>query len=400
MSKIQDSESFENFDHREDDHMIGAECRWARMRALPKLPRSDNYGGFHVVTRHDDVEEVARNHEVYSSAQGISFPDLDFGTPLIPSEIDPPLHGEYRSLLARFFTRKYVEALAGSFREMARELLDRIGDERRVEFVDRFCRPFPVYVSLELLGLPRADAPLLDRLVVELHRHRGTDQGAEAAVLLRNYLEDKVREHAAKATDPTDSILSAVALGQVDGRRMTMEEQTSLLRLLMFGGFDTTSISLATAMWWLATHPEDAERLRRDPELYDGAIEEVVRYSAPGSYLRRTVTEETCLGGTALKPGDRVLISFLAANRDPAKFERPDEIVIDRKPNRHLGFGIGIHRCIGSFVAKVEMREALQEILSRYGAFHLDPERPIRWRSGENQGIAALPLILGPLQGA
>ena len=149
MSKERDDqESFADFDHREENHMVGIECRWARMRAMPGLPRSERYGGFHIVTRYDDVEEVARNHEIFSSAYGISFPALDFGTPLIPSEIDPPLHGEYRALLARFFTRRHVERLAPSFHEIARDLLDRIGDRKHVEFVDAFCRPLPVYLSL------------------------------------------------------------------------------------------------------------------------------------------------------------------------------------------------------------------------------------------------------------
>ncbi|MEX1147688.1 MAG: cytochrome P450, partial [Sphingomonadales bacterium] len=246
---------FEIFDHREAAHLERAPCLWSRMRQSPTLPHSSNYGGFYIATRFDDVEAITRNHEVFSSASGISFPALDFGIPLIPAEVDPPLHNDYRGLLARFFTRKYVEALEPTFRQMARDLLDGFQDRSRVDFVDVFARPLPVYVSLELMGLPREDAPYLDGLVHDLHKARGTKQGARAAQAFQSYLETKLIQHEKVARDPAESVLSAVVLGEVQGRRMTLEERTSMIRLLLFGGFDTTSISLATAMWWLATHP-------------------------------------------------------------------------------------------------------------------------------------------------
>jgi cytochrome P450 len=387
---------FEDFDHREENHRVGAEALWARMRAAPGLPRGRRYGGFHVVTRYADVLNVALKHKIFSSASGISFPDLDFGSRLIPAEVDPPLHGEYRSLLTRFLTKERVEALEPSVRAMTRELLERIGTRECVDFVESFARPLPVMVSLELLGLPKSDAKFLDELIHQLHRERGTPAGAGAAGRLGSYLHDIVTTYESTAVDADADILSAMTLGTVSGRRLGMEEKLSMVRLLMFGGFDTTSIALASMMWWFAGHPDDLERMRADPSLVDRAVEEFVRFSSPASYLRRTVTEPTELSGCPLAAGDRVVISFAAANRDPAKFADPDVVVLDRSPNPHLGFGAGAHRCIGSHVAKLELRVALEEILQRYHSFTLDASRPLRWECGENQGICGLPLRLEP----
>jgi cytochrome P450 len=167
-----------------------------------------------------------------------------------------------------------------------------------------------------------------------------------------------------------------------------------MVRQVLIGGFDSTSIALATAVWWLAEHPQDAQRLRDTPKLIDKASEEIVRFASPASYLRRTVTKDVALGGTQLHEGDWVVLAFGAANRDPNVFECPDRVVLDRSPNHHLGFGSGVHRCIGSFLAKLEMRVALEEILRRYREIKLDTSQPIQYCSGLNQGIMALPVIL------
>jgi len=167
-----------------------------------------------------------------------------------------------------------------------------------------------------------------------------------------------------------------------------------MIRLFLVGGFDTASMALAALVWWLAQHPEDCERLRQNPALIDATSEDAVRFSSPATYLRREVTEEVELGGTQLRAGDQVLVCFGAANRDPAKFADPDAILLDRKPNVHVGFGAGHHRCVGSFIAKLEMRVALEGILKRYKGLALDETQPVRYSPGLNQGIIALPLIL------
>jgi cytochrome P450 len=147
-------------------------------------------------------------------------------------------------------------------------------------------------------------------------------------------------------------------------------------------------------MYLFAKRPELVERLRGQLDGISTAIEEIIRLSSPGTYLRRTLTQDAEVGGTALKAGDQVLLCFGAANRDPAIFELPDEVVFERNPNPHVGFGFGTHRCMGSMLAKLEMRVAITELLERYERFELDPDHPPVWGGGETQGLASLPMIL------
>jgi cytochrome P450 len=394
---VSNESEFKDFDHRAHGHDEEAPCVWARMRQAPGLAHSEKYGGFYVVTRYDDLYEAAVKCQVFSSAQGLSFPDLDFATRMIPAEVDPPLHKEYRNLLTNFLTRERIAQLEPAVRRQAQRLMDRFAHEERIDFIAAYARALPVLVSLRLLGLPPEDADRLDHLVDLLHTQRGAAAAQDAATELTRYIERALIAHRDRAKEPGESILSSIVLGTVEGRPLTLAEQASIVRLLMFGGFDTTTIALGASVRWLAEHPQDAQRLRDEPDLMETAIEEFVRFASPATYLRRTVTEDTTLGGQPLHKGDRVLLSFAAANRDPTKFEAPDQVVIDRTPNHHLGFGAGVHRCIGFLVGKMMIRITLQEFLGRYRDFQVDPAGTIEWKVGENLGMASLPLILRPV---
>src|SRR5262249_49946551 len=151
---------------------------------------------------------------------------------------------------------------------------------------------------------------------------------------------------------------------------------------VLIGAFDTTSLTIASGVWWLAQHPEDAQRLRDNPGLMSSATEEIVRFASASTYLRRTVTQDVELGGTQLKQGDKVLLCFGAANRDPGTFTDPDRLVLDRAPAHHLGFGLGLHRCVGSHLAKLQLQVALTELLGRYRELRLDPQGSLQFSSG------------------
>ncbi|WP_336967493.1 cytochrome P450 [Sphingobium aromaticiconvertens] len=376
------------------DAREGAETIWARMREADGLAFMPGYGGFHAVARHDDLMTALLDPRLFASGGGITVPAPDgVRSPHIPAEIDPPFHRSYRALLTPYLTPQKVREREPSVRRLVTGLLDGIGDDLRFDFVERVARPLPVLGTIDLLGLPVEDAMLLDGLVVELHEEVATGVRTGAAQKLTDYVEHVITRRQPQASDARADLLSSILLGTVDGRALTLDEQVSMIRLFLIGGFDTTAIALATAIWWLAEHPADIARLRADPALIDSMIEDVVRFASPSTYLRRTVTAPVELGGTQLQAGDQLLLAFGAANRDPVRFDRPDDIVLDRSPNPHLGFGAGHHRCVGSFFAKLEMRVAVQEILARYAHFRLDPDQPCRMGSGLNQGITFLPMV-------
>lgn len=391
-------QAFAAFDVHKKGVREGIEPEWARMRDLPELPHSDALGGFYIISRYNDLRQALLDCALFSSAQGITVPDQGVRSRHIPAEVDPPLQKEYRNLMARYFTPERVAAMAPRIRDLTRMLLDRIIHDAPVDFVDAFARPLPVHVSLSLLGLPPSDAALLDSLVIELHKEVATGVRTGAADKLTAYVRDTLVMRGPTATSEDDTLVSAILLGSVEGRPLTLDEQISMVRLILIGGFDSTAIALATAAWWLAQRPEDLERLRSEPELIDVFSEEVVRFASPATYLRRTVTRDVEFGGAPLRAGDRVVCSFGAANRDPAQFASPETIVLDRKPNNHLGFGFGAHRCIGSWVAKAEMRIAIEEISARYARIEPDPAGAVEMSAGLNQGIIKLPVVFRRLK--
>jgi cytochrome P450 len=386
-----------DFDHNSENHRRGIETTWASMRELEVLPYSRAHNGFYVVTRYEDVAYAARNPEIFSSAQGIAIPDLHVDFRLLPLETDPPVHREYRRLLNPFVTHDHVSRFEPIIREVASDLIgrleQRIGGNPDIDFVALFAMPFPGRVALKFLGFPEDAAPVLDELLNTIVDLRGTDAARAAAGSLHTYIEGFLESHRTRPLN-CDVILSAIAHAKIDGARLSPAQQNSLTTLLLFGGFTTTTFALSCAMHWLASHPQDRQRLSGHPELLPLAVEEFVRFASPGTYLGRTVTRDTELRSTQLKKGTRVLLSYGSANRDESVFARADEIMLDRAPNRHLGFGYANHSCLGVHLARLELRLALQLLLSHLGDFEVDRSREIRWSSGETQGMTTLPLTV------
>lgn len=387
-------QTLETFDIHAAGAREGAEQLWAEMRDAPGLYRNERYGGFYVASRYADALYVLMNPGIFASGKGITLPPPDAVRSYhIPAEIDPPAHGEYRALMMKFTSADEAQKREPKVREIVAGLLDNIPDGEPIDFVRAFARPLPIFVALDLLRMPAADAAELEQLVGDLHREVATGVRTGASERLKAYAEKVLERRRADAVDPGGDLVSSILLGQVFGRTPTPEEQMSMVRQILVGGFDTTSATLAAMMQWLSTAPGEADRLRADPKLIDTASEEIVRIASPSTYLRREVVEDVELSGVKLKRGDSVLIAFGAANRDPTKFPDPDTVVPDRKPNPHIGFGAGRHRCIGSYIAKTELRVAFQEILARFDGFRIDETRPIEYTTGLGQGIISLPMI-------
>ena len=387
-------QTLKNFDIHAPLARKGAECLWSQMRATEGLVRFENYGGYYVAARFEDALAVLTKPTLFASGTGVTLPPPDNVRSFhIPAEVDPPAHREYRALMAPLLSASHARAMEPAIRAIARGLIAQMRTDESIDFVAAFARPLPILVALDLMGLPRSNAHDLGRMVDDLHREVATGELTGASERLQAYANRVVAERRATATDPNADVVSSIVLGSVFGRPLEPEEQMSMVRLLLVGGFDTTAIALATMMWWLARAPGEAERLRGNPAAIDLASEEIVRFSSPSTYLRRQVTEDTVLAGTELLKGDSVLVAFGAANHDPAKFSCPEQIVATRKPNAHIGFGAGHHRCVGSFLAKAQLRVAVEEILANFNTFSIDASSPIDYTTGLGQGIVVLPMI-------
>lgn len=394
MSQPPRNQSLADFDIHAKGAREAAEPLWEKMRALPGLYHSDDYGGYYVAARYADVLKVLMNPQIFGSSKGITLPPPTAMRSFhIPAEIDPPAHREYRALVTPFTTgdetRKYIPYM----RAMVAQLLDGIATDAPVDFVRAFARPLPIMVTLHILGQPAEDAALLEKMVEDLHHAVATGVPNSAAADLTAYATRILQARKASAHDPNADIISSLLLGQAFDRPLNDEEQMSMVRLFLIGGFDTVSGALGAMMRWLASDPKAVAMLRAQPALIDAASEEIVRISSPSTYLRREVMEDTELGGQKLPKGSSVLIAFGAANLDPAQFACPHAVDPTRKPNRHLGFGAGHHRCIGSFIAKAQMRIAFEEIIARFDSFELADPDAIAYTTGLGQTISRLPMI-------
>jgi len=385
-----------DYDIHAPDVRREAECLWARLRDEPGLARGERYGGYWFAAKYKDMKEALLKHGIFASGAGITLPEAHNRSRHIPAEIDPPLHKGYRAIMQRTLTAEKVSALEPAVERIVRELFDGFAAGSHVEFFGAFARPLPIYVMLEFLGLPREDGAMIDALVVELHTEVATGKITGAARRLTDYAGSVVDRREQSGGGRDDDFVATVIKGEVDGRPLTRDEKINMVRQVLIGAFDTVSLTISSGVWWLAQHPEDAQRLRDTPSLMNSATEEIVRFASASTYLRRTVTQDSSLGGTPLTSGDKVLLCFGAANRDPTVFSEPDRLVLERPPTNHLGFGLGLHRCVGSHLAKVQLRMAFTELLRRYRDFRLDPQGIIRLSSGLGQGIIALPLIFGP----
>jgi cytochrome P450 len=379
------------FDHNEPDHRRGIESRWSEMRACPLLPHSEKHGGFHVVTRFHDVAAVTRQHKIFSSADGIAIPDIHIGSRLLPIESDPPVQGRYRRIVMPFLAKAAVAIHEDFVRSLTRELLEELRGMESFEFGDGFALPLPCRTMLHVLGLPDEDAKLLDRLITTSIDGRGTAAAEAAGAELHAYLARFVDAKAAIPLDP-DDIVSVIAHAEIEAAQIGRSERLALTKLLLFGGFTTTTFVLTSAMRWLGDHPLDWDRLSADQSLIPGAIEEFVRYASPGTYLGRTVIQDTTLASVPLCSGEKILVSYGSANRDPEVFESPEEILLERNPTQHMGFGHGTHACIGLHLARLELRVAFEELTGAIAKFAFDHEAPIKWSSGETQGMTQVRL--------
>ncbi|MFY9316333.1 MAG: cytochrome P450 [Burkholderiales bacterium] len=372
---------------------------WDELRARCPVAHSARYeDGAYFPSRYDDVREIAYDSEHFSSRRVIVREQKIDIVPNPPITSDPPEHTPARKVLLPAFTPQAVAKLEPRTRSLCRELLDAIGEAKECDAALQYSQHIPVRVIVHMLGLPESDGDRFRdwiRRVLEI----GPKDPAVAMQALQEltlYFKGHVEARMAK---PGDDLISFLIAAKMDGQPLTPPHLLGMLRLILIAGIDTTWSAIGAALWHLAQHPQDRRRLVQEPALMPTAIEEFLRAYAPVT-MAREVVKETTVGGCTFKEKGQVLLSFPAANRDPAMFADADKVLIDRVENRHAAFGLGRHRCLGSNLARMEMTVAIEEWLSRFPEFELAKGARVTWSEGTVRGPRRLPFALGPARAA
>ncbi|GAA4863750.1 cytochrome P450 [Saccharopolyspora cebuensis] len=376
---------------------------WLRGERPERPVEYDATTGVWNVYGYAETVELLSDHATFSSDTGRLIPEAAGFTEGNLPQLDPPEHQKLRKLVSHAFTPKVVADLEPRIAEVTAELLDGITD--RTELVDDLAYPLPVIVIAELLGVPTDDRHLfkrwVDAMFAQTQKFSLVDPSEEQARQFEDALEQVghltayLGEHVAeRRRAPREDLLSKLVTAEVDGERLTQAEVVNFAMVLLIAGHITTTMLLGNTVLCLDAHPEQGAEVRADRSLVPAAIEESLRFLSPFAAASRATTREAVLGGQVI-PADQVVLPWLAAaNRDPAQFADPDTFDVHRHPNPQLGFGRGIHFCVGAPLARLEGRVALNMLFDRFPALRCDPDdRPEFLGSPNLTGVRRLPLL-------
>jgi cytochrome P450 len=383
-----------DFDHFDPAYAADPFVVWDELRDTCPVARSPRFREMVVPTRAADIEAVARDTATWSSRSPLvaDFGAMaDFGILAPPISSDPPYHTAFRKLLLPFFSPQRMEALRPAVEAHCDELIAALDAGGTFDAAVGYAQHIPVHVITLLLGIPPEDGELFRSWIHGLLEVGPTDIEAAAIGLVGfgDYLGAQINERVANGLG--DDLISFLLQAKLDDRSLTADEIFGGCLLLLVAGIDTTWSAIGASLWHLATHPEHQQRLRDEPEMLPSAVEELLRAYAPVTMAREALVDTT-LGGCPVRAGEPLLLPFPAANRDPALFDRPDEVLLDRSPNRHVAFGVGIHRCLGSHLARLEVTVAIERFLAGIDAFEVADADGVRWSTGQVRGPRALPL--------
>lgn len=390
-----------DFDHTRPEYAANAPAIWDDLRETCPVARTERFGGAWLPVRHDDVDAIARDPENFSS-QGVIVFD---GRPIEPAPMgsappitsDPPFHAFARRLLLPAFSPKAIGPWEEATRASCRELIDSIVDSGRdiADAAIDYAQHIPVRVISDMLGVPESDGDTFRHFIHGIIEDPGSLQDPDKPYeeTFDYFLNQIVEDH---IENPRDDLVGFLLDVEIEpGQKLAREHVTGTIALLLIAGIDTTWSAIGASLWHLAQHPQDRQRLLDEPELIDVALEEFLRFYAPVT-MARIAAQDTEISGCPVSKGDWVLLPFPAANRDPEQFDQADEFVIDRARNRHSAFGLGIHRCLGSNLARMEVKVAIEEWLARVPHFELAPEgvngEKMRWSAGQVRGPRVMPV--------
>ncbi|MDT5096062.1 MAG: hypothetical protein QOH60_5425 [Mycobacterium sp.] len=379
MELFDDLEDFGAFDDFVSGNVRDPHTELARLRReepvqridIPGMPGQEGKPIF-MVYRHEDAQQMLRDNETFSSAIIIqAFGDV-FGQHVMLG-MDEPVHGRHRALVSKAFSQKQLARWEdGLVKKVGNDLIDRFADRGSADLVKEFNFPYPTQIIAGLLGLPREDYPQFQKWSISLLSFTiNPERGKAASQTLAEYFAPIL---AARRAEPRDDLISGLAAAEIDGEKLSDEEIFSFLRLLLPAGVETTYRSMGNLFFGLLSNPEQLDAVRADRSLLPQAIEEAVRWEPPLIMITRVASRDTELGGVAIPEGSSVMPVLGAANRQDERYPDPDRFDIFRDAKANIGWGHGVHVCLGMHLARLEMRVALNLLLDRLPNLRLDPD--------------------------
>jgi cytochrome P450 len=371
----------------------------AMRQADPPITKVDGpIGPMAIVWQRRDIENAFKRPDDFASTEAV---DLQNVRPLIPLNIDPPDHKKYRKILEPLFAPRAVAHLDQPVSELANHLMDGFAGAEEIDFTTAFSVPLPSQVFLTLIGLPLDELPTFLGMKDGIIRPQyvlGLPSGHPDAVAFQKqtatsiyqYFETVLDERAAQ---PADDLFSHFLAVEMEGRKLTREEILDIAFLFLIAGLDTVTASLDCIFAFLASHPDHRRQIAEDPAIIPAAVEELLRWETPVMAVPRRAKRDTSLGSCPIEAGTVVTLMLGSANTDDIEFGDGDEVRFDRDPNRHLAFGGGIHRCLGSHLARLELRVALREWHRRIPEYQIAPGAELNYTTGI-RSLESFPMVL------
>lgn len=395
-------------DHESVAYVTTFPEQYRKLRETCPVAWSGNHDGYWVVTRYRDIVAIAQDGETFSSLKTFDKNGAQHGGVLIPPgpevrglpiESDRPEWDMLRGYINRRFAPKAAEARRMRVREFTTLLIDTIIETGVTDFVHDITGPVPAMTTMDFVGLPMHEADDFAQALHEIvYTAKESDEFPDVLQRFSWVYERCIEEFRNYREKPEeDNLLSYFAHHHIGGRAITEEEVMGYCLNIIAGGVDTTTSLTTHVLAYLCDHPEDRQRLIDNPDILPLAREEFVRYFSPMHGIARNVTRDVDLGGVHMEKGDRVFLPWSSANRDPEIFDRPEKVELNRFPNRHVAFGAGAHRCIGSFLARVMFEEMLTQILARMPDYEVQLDQARRYPSvGTINGWINMPAIFTP----
>lgn len=379
------------FDHQHPELTPDiAPAVYAELRRRCPVAHTDSHGGYWVLTRYADVLAAAKDHETFSSAGGVFIPRPEGVPQFPPIEFDPPVHTALRDLMRPPLTASEVREVEPQIRLLVEELVGPLVTKGGGDLVGELAVPLPLRVLSAVVGFSQKATERIRALSEELWAGMAADE--DSSGFLPAYAGLLAQEIAEVRSSPRDDYLSWLVDQEIEDRPVTDEELIGILASMAIAGHETTMNSAANLLLHLARTPADQERLRADPALVPLAVEEGLRCWSATVNFARTLTRPVTIDGVTIPAGERVLLVYQAANRDPDEFDDAETFRLDRKPNHHLAFGQGIHFCLGAHLGRAELRILLDELVRKAPPFVLTGDAPRYFEGGVHQCVKSVPV--------